>query len=68
MEFTKDSMSMEFEKAMVPLNGIMVKFSKDSGKMGRRMVMVFGNHPKETTIKATGNSTDSTVKVSTNIK
>lgn len=59
---------MVFEKAMVLLNGIMVKFSKDSGKMGLRTVMVFGNHLKEITMKEIGNSTDSMEKVSINIK
>jgi hypothetical protein len=59
---------MVFERAMVLLNGIMVKFSKDNGKMELKTGMVSGNHPKEITIKEIGNSTDSMEKVSINTK
>jgi len=68
MEFIRDSMSMVFERAMVLLNGIMMKFLKDSGKMELKTDMVFGNHLKDITIKEIGNSTDNMEKVSTNIK
>ncbi len=68
MVYTKDNMSMEFERAMVLLNGITARSLKDNGKMELKMAMVFGNRLKETTIKETGSSIDSTVKVFTNIK
>lgn len=45
---------MELEKDMEHFSGIMVKFSKDSGKMGRRMDMELGNRRRETFMKASG--------------
>ncbi len=40
------------------LLGIMAKFLKDSGEMAKRMVMVYGNHLKETITKANGKIID----------
>jgi len=68
MEFTKVSLLMEFEKVMVLLNGITVKYSKESGEMELKMDMVFGNLHEEITTKEAGNSTDNMARVSTNIK
>ena len=54
MEFTLVSFSMV--KDMVKENGfgIMDKFTKDNGSLEQKMVMVFGNHPKEIHMKANG--------------
>jgi hypothetical protein len=68
MEFIKASLSMEYDKVMALLNGIMVKFFKESGKMELKMVMVFGNRHGEITTKEDGNSTGSTAKASINIR
>lgn len=54
MEFTLVSFSMV--KDMVKENGfgIMDKFTKDNGSLERKMVMVFGNRPKEIHMKVNG--------------
>lgn len=45
---------MELEKDMEYFSGIMVKFSKDSGRMERKMGMELGNRPRETFMRASG--------------
>ena len=54
MEFTLVSFSMV--KDMVKENGfgIMDKYMKDNGSLERKMVMVFGNRPKEIHMKVNG--------------
>jgi hypothetical protein len=59
---------MEFDKVMVLLNGIMAKYSKESGETELKMDTVSGNPPEEITTKEAGNSTDNTARVSTSIR
>lgn len=67
MEFLKDNMSKELERAMVNFNGIMDKSFKGNGKVVRKTVLVYGNLQKEITMKANGDLIDSMVKVYSNI-
>lgn len=45
---------MELEKDMEHLSGIMVKFSKDSGKMELKMDMELGNRRREISMRVSG--------------
>lgn len=45
---------MELEKDMEHFSGTMVRCLKDSGKMGRRMGMEHGNHPREISMRVSG--------------
>ena len=62
MESSKDSLSMELEKAMALFSGIMDKFSKDNGKMEQKMASEYGDPQGEIFIKETGCSIDSMEK------
>ncbi len=54
MAFILESSWMEKDMGKGSFNGITAKYSKVNGDQEQKMVMVFGNHQKVTTIKATG--------------
>ena len=54
MESIEVSLLMEFEKDMDLLNGIMEKSFKENGKMEQKMVLEYGDLPKEISIKEIG--------------
>ena len=54
MEFTRDSLSKEFDKDMELLNGIMDKFLKDNGEMELKMDLEFGDPQKEIFMREIG--------------
>jgi len=53
-EYIEDNLQMDKEKGMELFNGIMDKYSRDSGRMEPKTVMELGNHPRETFIKDNG--------------
>lgn len=67
MVFIGDNLSMEFEKDMVLLNGIMEKFSRGNGEMVLKTGTVFGNHQKVIFMKVNGSSIDSMEREYSNI-
>lgn len=68
MEFTKAAIKTVKEAVLVNLFGRMDKVTKEIGKTAKRMDMGYGNHWKETTMKAIGSKTYKTAKVATSIK
>lgn len=62
MESILANLLMEKDMEMVSLYGIMVRNSKDSGRMAKRTALVFGNLQRETITKANGRIIDSTAK------
>lgn len=63
MDITSDNLKMERGQVLESLDGIMEKFSKETGKMESKLVMAHGNLPKEIIIKESGSIIDSMAKV-----